>query len=574
MVSFAIKHLVATSRVLAFRAIGAAHGRLKPVRLYFELRTSYQISEENGSAATTVDVLFPSGTYAALDYTPVWAHHRFYGWYTTATTPQAAEVTTGVQVQPGGSIVHGRQTIFARWQTPATVTFDATSGGGEMPGGWTAPDYYEGQPYGELPTPSKSDEIFIGWYTAGGARVTTATTVPAGGGALTARYMAVTYATKFEVTTTSSYKKFGIYSTTAINSANPTVVDWGDGSVDVVIGSISQLAHEYASAGTFEVGISDTISAFAISSSNSTWYGTTAQVRYTLKKVKAVSASVTSLSSYCYYYCAALTNAVFPSSNSFTLIPDSCFYYCQALQNVTIPATVTSIGNYAFYYCNGSGFNTITIPAGVTNIGSYAFYYCYYLTSITFEAADAALTLNNYAFAYCGYYSVFDLDMSPRKVSAIPQYCFYYSRYLRNFTFPQNCTAVNGNAFRYAFSLSNVGSPTVTIPEGVTSIGTYAFANASYLAAVVIPSTCSTIGTYAFYSATRLATITVNRSAAPSVQSSTFGNSNSYYTGRTYYSAGTNKLIVPAGATGYTSSYWLDPLCSSTKCGFTLQEAS
>jgi uncharacterized repeat protein (TIGR02543 family) len=51
------------------------------------------------------------------------------------------------------------------------VTFDATTNGGQMPSGWTSPDYYDGQPYGTLPPNIEGSSIskygfeFKGWYT-------------------------------------------------------------------------------------------------------------------------------------------------------------------------------------------------------------------------------------------------------------------------------------------------------------------------------------------------------------------------------------------------------------------------
>ncbi len=54
---------------------------------------------------------------------------------------------------------------------------------------------------------------------------------------------------------------------------------------------------------------------------------------------------------------------------------------------VTIPASVTSIGEYAFYNC--SSLTSITIPSGVTNINAYAFSKCWKLTCITFNGTKA-----------------------------------------------------------------------------------------------------------------------------------------------------------------------------------------
>jgi hypothetical protein len=54
----------------------------------------------------------------------------------------------------------------------------------------------------------------------------------------------------------------------------------------------------------------------------------------------------------------------------------------------TIPASVTSIGSYAFRDC--TGLTSVTIPASVTNIGSSAFDHCSGLTSVTIPPVSPA----------------------------------------------------------------------------------------------------------------------------------------------------------------------------------------
>jgi hypothetical protein len=70
------------------------------------------------------------------------------------------------------------------------------------------------------------------------------------------------------------------------------------------------------------------------------------------------------------------------------------FYGCSGLTSITIPDSVTSIGQYAFYKC--VGLTSITIPDSVTSIGDYAFDGCIGLTDVYYTGTEeewAAITI-------------------------------------------------------------------------------------------------------------------------------------------------------------------------------------
>ena len=203
-------------------------------------------------------------------------------------------------------------------------------------------------------------------------------------------------------------------------------------------------------------------------------------------------------------------------------------------KNFLIPETVTSIGPTAFSGC--SGITSIVIPDGVTSIGSSAFYGCSGITSIVIP--DGVTTIENNTFSSC---------------SA-----------LISIAIPDGVTSIGSSAFISCSALTSID-----IPNDVTKIGYSAFYGCSGITSIVIPDGVTTIESNTIGGCSALTSITVKNRTAPKTSNS-FGNSANNYTGRNTFDEGTNILYVPAGATGYDTGEWLDPLCNAEKCGFTI----
>jgi len=177
--------------------------------------------------------------------------------------------------------------------------------------------------------------------------------------------------------------------------------------------------------------------------------------------------------------------------------------------NVTIPSSVTMIGNYAFSFC--SSLRSITIPSSVTHIGDGAFSWCESLASITIPSS--VTSIGEGAFLGCSSLSAITVDIQNSEYSSRNGVLFHKSlpiliqypagKQERNYTIPSSVGTIGAYAF------SNSGLTSITIPAGVSNIEDGAFAWCESLTSITIPSSVTYIGDRAFAGCSSLTSITI-----------------------------------------------------------------
>ena len=161
--------------------------------------------------------------------------------------------------------------------------------------------------------------------------------------------------------------------------------------------------------------------------------------------------SVTSIGEHAFENCSDLTSVTIP--NSVTSIGGSAFWCCRGLTSVTIGNSVTSIGEDAFYNC--SGLTSVTIGNSLTSIGYRAFYECLNLSSLI-SLATVPPTIGNEAFPYP---NICTVTVPCGSLAAYTASTCYWSVY-----FPQRITA--GFPFELNISANDSTLGTVVITTG------------------------------------------------------------------------------------------------------------
>ena len=206
-----------------------------------------------------------------------------------------------------------------------------------------------------------------------------------------------------------------------------------------------------------------------------------------------------------------------------TSIADSAFYINLRLEEVTIPNSVTTIGNEAFSWSN---LKEVTIPNSVTTIGDGAFEGCTSLQKVIWNARNAQDCSYSSPFSGCG---VTDFVFG-EEVEHIPAYLCNNLRLLNTIVIPNSVTTIGNGAFAWCRGLTTVtignsvttigyrvfasctGLTEVSIPNSVTSIGSSAFSNCRGLKTVTIGNSVTTIGNWAFASCTGLTEVSIPNS--------------------------------------------------------------
>lgn len=169
----------------------------------------------------------------------------------------------------------------------------------------------------------------------------------------------------------------------------------------------------------------------------------------------------------------------------------------KGITSITLPNTLVSIGNNAFYW--SSQLTTITIPSSVKQIGDWAFHRCYGLTQIILP--NSVETLGSYAFYECTNLASVTLSSNLLELS---DHTFYKCSSLTGITIPGNIQKIGTGAFEECTALTSV-----TIKNGVKIIGSDAFKKCSKLNNLTIPNSVEDIGSYTFNTCTSLKVISL-----------------------------------------------------------------
>ena len=424
-----------------------------------------------------------------------------------------------------------------------------------------------------------------------------------------------------------------------IGSTGSATIDWGDGSAtDTVTGSgytsRSAKLHTYSAVGNYVITLTRN-SGYIVFYNSSTSYhilsggiNTSTSIggrnyAYTTMLTKIEFGEYVLLNYNAFNYCMGLETVTMPqtiycaaSGTLNTKLPNSAFYHCYNLKSITIPTSITALGETLLYgcynltsvsipstvtaissdfciYCNN--LDSVTIPVGLTTLNANAFSACYRLKNVVLPSSITSI--GSYAFQYC--YDLRTLDLShmpttstfgayafsngssltsitfpetvgsisnnmlsgctglqelilPKGITSIPGSCMYECVSLRTVEIPNSVTSIGDSAFYHCYSLGSID-----IPSGVTSIGSSAFNSCKALKSLNFPQNITTINTYTCYGCSALESINI-----PSGVTSIAGNA--FYGCTNMKSIGIPSTVTSIGSNAFQNCYSLQAITIPT----------
>lgn len=160
-----------------------------------------------------------------------------------------------------------------------------------------------------------------------------------------------------------------------------------------------------------------------------------------------------------------------------THIDDYAFNRCKSLTYIRLNEGLTTIGKSAFEGC--TSLSAISIPSSVTSIGDRAFYGCTSLSKAEFASIESLVNI---------------------KFSNSTSNPLYYAKHLyvdgsevTDLSIPEGVTSIGSCAFYNCVSFTSI-----SLPESLTSIGSSAFDGCTNFTSISLPESLTSIGSYAF----------------------------------------------------------------------------
>lgn len=256
--------------------------------------------------------------------------------------------------------------------------------------------------------------------------------------------------------------------------------------------------------------------------------------------------SVTSLAANALRKSTALTTVNFAGTPTLTTIGNYVFASCSALANITLPASVTTIGGQAFSDC--TALTTFDVPEGVTSIGGQAFGGCSNLTAINFTGTPTLTSIGGSAFYNCKKLTTLTLPESlttigndvfngagitsvfiPKNVSDVGAGLSYGCEIASITVDPDNAKYDSRNDCNAVIETATnklvAGCLNTVIPDGIVTLGTFAFAQFQGTFSLTIPESVTSFEFGAIHMCPGLTTVNIP-SGITSMDDMLFGGCN------------------------------------------------